>query len=140
MVPTGVETTAPLVARLLFGGVVACSAIANPHDWLEVVGPGDTWIPLDPSLPCIARMLGLDWQPWVDAYCGGCDAGRILIARHRVGDDPWWLDETVVAAHGAFVHPTPGELFVRQDGTWRSAWACQDWSCGWCHDQFEAIT
>lgn len=107
----------------LCAGVVASTAVANPHFWLKV----DTqagWVPVDPSLPAIARMLGLEWRGFVDAYVGGCDARRITIAE---------IDQPVPSVPGgASIGSRLGEVIATVDGQRQNAWACLDWVCGEC--------
>ena len=44
----------------LKAGMVADSRIANPHFWLEAQTTSGQWAPLDPTLPAIVRMVGVD--------------------------------------------------------------------------------
>ena len=49
------------LAVTLIGGIIAHNSLANPHFWLEVetaAGP----MPVDITIPAIARMLGYDWS------------------------------------------------------------------------------
>ncbi len=109
-------------------GVVAHTALANPHFWLEVETAGGGWAAVDPTLPAIARAFASlhdsDWRLWVRAYTGGCDARRITLLR---GDSP----VTGIPA-GATVGSLIGEAVV--DG--RNAWPCIDWVCGECRWEF----
>ncbi|MBA2480428.1 MAG: hypothetical protein H0V44_07180 [Planctomycetes bacterium] len=113
----------------LCSGVIANSVIANPHFWLKV----DTtvgWVPVDPSLPAIARMLGADWRAVVAAYVGGCDARRITLAEgdHHLPSLPG----------GPSIGSTIGEIFALDGaGNRRNAWPCLDWVCGDCSWIFE---
>ncbi len=104
-------------------GVIACSAISNPHFWLRV----DTsigWVVVDPSLPAIARMLKADWEGMVEAYVGGCDARRITIAE---------IDTPVPGIPGgASLGSRLGEVIATRDGRRANAWPCLDWVCGEC--------
>ncbi len=110
-------------------GVIANSAIANPHFWLKV----DTtvgWVPVDPSIPAIARMLGADWRAFVDAYVGACDARRITLSE---GD-------CVLPSlpGGPSIGSSIGEaIVVDANGIRRNAWSCIDWVCGDCSWIFE---
>ena len=111
----------------LCSGVVAHTALANPHFWLEVEVPGG-WAPVDPSLPAIARTFAAvhdgDWRAWTRAYTGGCDARRITLLR---GDSP-----VSGIPDGATVGSLIGEAVV--DG--QNAWPCIDWVCGECRWEF----
>jgi hypothetical protein len=115
----------------LMGGIVAYAPIANPHFWLEVeTGAGPT--PVDPSLPVIARLLGEDWRPWLDAYIGGVDARRILLAR---GPSP-----VAGIPGGSAFSLACGEAIVTDAvGRRRNAWRCIDWVCGECVAEFEPL-
>jgi len=107
----------------LCAGVVAHSAIANPHFWLKV----DTtsgWVPVDPSLPAIARMLGADWEAFVDAYVGGCDARRITVTESDL--------HIPSVPGGASLGSRLGEVIATSNGVRLNAWACLDWVCGEC--------
>ncbi|MFW5845922.1 MAG: transglutaminase domain-containing protein, partial [Planctomycetota bacterium] len=73
-------------ATRLCGGIISHTLIANPHFWLEVATDRG-WVPVDPSLPAIARMLRIPWRNWLMAYIGGSDSRRILISRGH-GDFP----------------------------------------------------
>lgn len=116
----------------LCGGIVCSDAIANPHYWIEVEAAGGRRVPLDPSLPAIARMLGADWRAWARAYTGGCDARRITLA---LGPNP--LAERL---ERAFVSLVPGEaVATRRVGSTSCAWPCIDWVCGWTGGTFEPV-
>jgi hypothetical protein len=109
-------------------GLVAHDALANPHFWLKV----DTtagWVPVDPSLPAIARMLGDDWKAYVDAYVGACDARRITISEG---------DRHIPAVPGGpSVGSTLGEAIAMDEaGSRQNAWPCLDWVCGECSWRF----
>ena len=115
----------------LHGGLVASSAIANPHAWLEVETV-QGWAPLDPALPAIVRMLGPRWGDWREharAWCGGCDARRVEVA----------LSPSAFAVPGgATLGGGGGEAAVRlDDGSWANAYPCIDWVCGDCEAGFE---
>jgi hypothetical protein len=105
----------------LVAGVIARSALAGPHFWIEAEDRAG-WVRLDPALPAIARTLApeRDWRAWVQAFCGGSDTRLVT---------------TVVGALGASAVPggataggAVGEAVV--DG--RNAWACLDLPCGVC--------
>ena len=107
------------------GGIVADSALANPHFWIEAetsVG----WQPLDPSLPAIARMLGADWRAFARAYTGGLDAARVAFAA---------LGPLGLPA-GPTVASLIGEAMVEIAGVEHDAWACLDWVGGDCEAEF----
>ncbi len=101
----------------LVSGVVAHRGLANVHFWVEAEDGPAGWIPLDPTLPAVARMLGGDWRSTVPLAVGRHDGRRIRLASTPgpVGDDLGgicgWLD-----AEGA------------------NAIFCTDWAigeCGW---------
>jgi hypothetical protein len=107
----------------LCAGLVANSAIANPHFWLKV----DTmngWTVVDPSLPAIARMLGQNWQAFVEAYVGGCDARRITLTESEL--------QIPSVPGGASLGSRLGEVIANVQGRRFNAWACLDWVCGEC--------
>jgi transglutaminase-like putative cysteine protease len=106
------------VSRLV-AGLIAADDLANPHYWLEVEVADGRWVPIDPSLAAIARMLGEDWQTWIDPWLGGCDARRITLA---LGPDR--------AGAAMFCSPAPGRAIIQGPATSADAWACQDWVCG----------
>ncbi|MFW5858565.1 MAG: hypothetical protein ACOCYP_00940 [Planctomycetota bacterium] len=107
----------------LLAGVIARDDLINPHYWIEVADT-DGWIPFDPTLPAIARMLGEDPQAWIAAYAGGCDAGRVAVA--------------CGAACAVYPHRAPGRLSLSGPGigTGVDGWACIDWVCGSCTGSF----
>ncbi len=104
-------------------GVIASSALSNPHFWLRV----DTtrgWVTVDPTLPAIARMLEADWRSLVEAYVGGCDARRIIIAE---------VDTPLPGVPGGpSLGSRVGEAVVVHQGGRLNAWPCLDWVCGEC--------
>jgi hypothetical protein len=111
----------------LVGGIIAHNSLANPHFWVEVAtdcGP----MPVDVTLPAIARMLGWQWQEWLDAYVGGCDARRITLGK----------GEHAIAGFGrSDIGLTTGELLVTdQQGVAFDAWPCIDWVGGECQGIF----
>ncbi|MBA3683645.1 MAG: hypothetical protein H0W72_00130 [Planctomycetes bacterium] len=112
-------------ARLV-AGVIAHDAFANPHFWLEVettVGP----VPVDPSLPAIARMLGADWREVASLYTGGCDNRRVALASQPVAHVPG----------GPTIGSLIGEAVIEDLGGDRwNAWSCLDWVCGDCEQAF----
>jgi len=99
----------------LVSGVVAHRGLANLHFWVEADDGPAGWIPLDPTIPAVARMLGRDWRRTVSLAVGRHDARRIRLACSEgpIGDDlagiTGWLD-----AGGA------------------SALYCTDWATGEC--------
>jgi hypothetical protein len=114
----------------LRGGLVASSAIANPHAWIEAETT-QGWVPLDPALPAIVRMLGPGWGDWREyarAWCGGADARRVEIAITGCAID---------VPGGPTLGGGGGEAAVRrQDGSWANAYPCIDWVCGDCEAGF----
>lgn len=113
----------------LCSGVIAHTALANPHFWLEVETAAGVWITVDPSLPALAKRFAAlhrtDWRTWARAYTGGCDARRITLCR---GEAP--LRDI---PGGSTIGSTIGEAVV--DG--ENAWSCIDWVCGECRWEFE---
>lgn len=115
----------------LVGGVVARSAVANLHCWVEAEGPGGAWIALDPTLPAVARVLGppgTDWRAWARFATGGVDTRRIRLG---AGD----LAPAGVAG-GASFGGVIGEASALVEGVWRNAWSCLDLACGDCRWAF----
>jgi hypothetical protein len=105
----------------LCAGLTARSAVANAHYWLLVEQAGGGWVPVDPSIPAIARMLGDDWQQWIDAYAGSLDAWRVTLA----------CAELTPAGAEQFVSVVPGQASAAMaGGEMCDAWACIDWVCG----------
>jgi hypothetical protein len=113
----------------LCSGVIAHTALANPHFWLEVETTAGLWIPVDPSIPAIAKRFSAlhrgDWRTWARAYTGGIDARRITLCR---GETP--LRDI---PGGPTVGSTIGEAVVDDV----NAWSCIDWVCGECRWEFE---
>lgn len=113
----------------LCSGVIAHTALANPHFWLEVEAAGGVWIPVDPTLPALAKRFAAihhgDWRQWARAYTGGCDARRVTLCR---GEAP--LRDI---PGGATIGSTIGEAVVDDV----NAWSCIDWVCGECRWEFE---
>ena len=113
----------------LCSGVIAHTALANPHFWLEVEAAGGVWIPVDPTLPALAKRFAAihhgDWRQWARAYTGGCDARRVTLCRGEASlrDIPG----------GATIGSTIGEAVVDDV----NAWSCIDWVCGECRWEFE---
>jgi len=107
----------------LLGGVVATDALANPHFWIEVETVAG-WLPVDPCLGAVARMLGMDWRPWTAAWIGGCDARRITTVRgiHPVANLPG----------GPSCGSVAGEATAVVDGESVNCWPCIDWTVGEC--------
>ncbi len=113
----------------LVAGLVANTAIANPHFWVEAECAGGRWAPLDPSLPAIVRMVGGDWRAAARAWTGALDARRVTLG--VVGSGLSGIPG------GSSVGSAIGEaLVVGADGTARSAWSCLDWVCGDCEAEF----
>jgi hypothetical protein len=117
----------------LRAGLVAHSAIANPHVWIEAETTKG-WAPLDPTIPAIVRMLGPEYGDWRDVarqYTGRCDARRVQIAS---GGD------AAEIPGGPTLDAVGGEIAVRRsDGSWANAFPCQDWVCGECEAVFETV-
>ncbi|MBA3939006.1 MAG: hypothetical protein H0X38_16290, partial [Planctomycetes bacterium] len=68
----------------LCSGLIAATHLANPHFWIEAEpAQGGEWIPLDPTLPALVRMMGGEWRALAARYAGSCDARRVCL---RVGD------------------------------------------------------
>ncbi len=115
----------------LHGGLVACSAIANPHAWIEAETTAG-WAPLDPTLPAIVRLLGPAWGDWREharAWCGGSDARRVELDLAGPG---------IEVPGGTTLGGGGGEAAVLQDGGgWANALPCIDWVCGDCEAGFE---
>ena len=115
----------------IVGGIIANDALANPHFWVEV-GTTHGPVAVDPSIPAIAKMLGEDWRPWLNAYVGGVDARRITLAR---GMAP--LPDVYPHTFNWSI----GELMAADSqGNWRNAWPCIDWVCGECQGIFSLVT
>lgn len=111
----------------LRAGVVAHPQVANPHLWIEAEAPGGGWIPLDPSLPAIARIIGSeDWRSWARAWTGGCDARRVTVGV--------WDPQDPVAGlpAGTPLGGALGMLEVEDSAGRHEAWSCLDWVCGEC--------
>lgn len=109
-------------------GIIARNAVANPHFWVEADSTLG-WIPLDPSVPAIARMLGREWRAYAEAFTGGIDEARIQL----VGDEAAAKD----APGGATVDSAIGEVAVIGAGGQKAnAWTCIDWVCGDCQAEF----
>lgn len=101
----------------LISGVVAHRGLANAHFWVEVDDGTAGWIPLDPTIPAVARMLGGDWRATVPLAVGRHDARRIR-----------------VAAVGGPVGDDLGGIGGRLDAGGDEALYCTDWAvgeCGW---------
>ncbi|MEK7414949.1 MAG: transglutaminase domain-containing protein [Planctomycetota bacterium] len=103
----------------LVSGVVAHRQLANPHCWVEVDDGSAGWIPLDPTIPAIARMLGADWRAVIPLAVGRHDARRI-----RVGDSAHSPPASTALDLGGAM----GAVEADGDG----ALACTDWAIGEC--------
>lgn len=113
----------------LVAGLVANTAIANPHFWIEAECSGGRWAPLDPSLPAIVRMVGGDWRAAAHAWTGALDARRITLGVVGAGLPSIPGGSSVGSAIGEAVA-------VGSDGVASSAWSCLDWVCGDCEAEF----
>jgi hypothetical protein len=117
---TGAELTRRCRAWRLVCGVVAHRALANVHFWIEMDDGPAGWIPLDPTIPAVARMLGPDWQTAVSPAVGRHDARRI-----RVGS----------AGQDAGFGPCVGVV----ESAGEDASFCTDWAIGECSWSVAAI-
>lgn len=104
----------------LVSGVVAHRGLANVHFWVEFDDGPAGWIPLDPTIPAVARMLGGDWRAAVPWAVGRHDGRRIRVsdAEGELGGIPG----------GAQLWSCGGELDAEGDG----ALYCTDWAVGEC--------
>lgn len=112
-------------------GVVARSAVANVHCWIEAEGADGAWITLDPTLPAVARTLGppgTDWRAWARFATGGIDTRRIRLGAGDVAP--------AGIPGGASFGGVVGEATAQVGGVWRNAWACIDLACGDCRWAF----
>jgi Transglutaminase-like superfamily len=112
----------------IMSGIVAHSAIANPHFWVECATTNGQWIPLDPSLPAIVRMMNGDWQTSVTAWTGNLDARRVTLGVVGAG--------AADIIGGASIGSRIGELFSPT----YNAWSCLDWVCGDCETEFTQLS
>jgi hypothetical protein len=99
----------------LVSGVVAHRGLANAHFWVEAADVGGVWVPIDPTIPAVARMLGADWRGTVPLAIGRCDARRVRIAHH---EGP--------------VKSDLGGIVGRLDAAGDQALYCTDWAVGEC--------
>lgn len=109
------------VARLgrrwrLVSGVVAHRALANVHFWVEAEDVGGAWVPLDPTIPAVARMLGADWRALVPLAVGRHDGRRIRVAHHE----------------GLMKNTLGGIAGLVDAGGGDEALFCTDWALGEC--------
>jgi hypothetical protein len=100
-------------------GVVAHRMLANPHAWIEIEDRAG-WVPLDPTLPAVARMLGADWRTLVPLAVGRHDGRRLRIGTSQ--------EPLPGIPGGASWGSAAGEVLA--DG--RNAAACADWALGEC--------
>lgn len=96
-------------------GVVAHRVLANPHFWVEYED-ADGWVPLDPTIPAVARMLGADWRATVPLAVGRHDGRRI-----RLGTAP-----------GGGDHAALSRCLGAIDAGGDDALYCSDWAVGEC--------
>jgi hypothetical protein len=113
-------------ARLV-GGIVPRDDLVNPHFWVEVQ-LGESWLPIDPTLPAIARMLGEDWRAWVHAWTGACDGRRI-----RLWTGPSSLTDLRCPGESAAC----GEITGCVGGQPIDGWHCLDVVCGETSGSFD---
>lgn len=99
----------------LVSGVAAHRALANVHFWVEAEGCGGEWIPLDPTIPAVARMLGPGWRPLAALAVGRHDGRRIRLA----------------SCEGP-VKADLGGIAGRLDAAGDEALYCTDWAVGEC--------
>ena len=99
----------------LVSGVVAHRGLANIHFWIEADDGPAGWIPLDPTVPAVARMLGGDWRATVPLAVGRHDGRRIRLASAMAPDD----DEL-------------GGIGGHLDAEGHNALYCTDWAVGEC--------
>jgi len=114
----------------IVAGVIARSAIAGPHLWLETEGAGGQ-VRLDPSLPAIIRALAPheDWRSWT--HLGGTDTRCVITV---VGDLGVAGIPGGMTAGGAV-----GEAVATIAGRQVNAWACLDAPCGVTRWQFTTV-
>ena len=105
-------------------GVVAHRALANVHFWVELDDGPAGWIPLDPTIPAIARMLGPDWRSAIAPAVGRHDGRRI-----RVGSAPG------AACQDGLLGGCAGTVEAAGD----DASACTDWAIGECSWSIAAL-
>lgn len=112
----------------LMSGIIAHSAIANPHYWIECQGDSGQWIPCDPTIPAIFKMLGRDWRSALSRSVGIQDCGRITISAGMTG--------LPGIPGGASCRSTGGEAQATVKGIDYNATACIDWACAECTASF----
>lgn len=114
----------------IVAGVIARSAIAGQHLWLETEGT-DSQVRLDPSLPAIVRALAPleDWRSWI--VHGGTDTRCVTTV---VGDLGVAGIPGGMTAGGAV-----GEAVATIAGRPLNAWACLDAPCGVTRWQFTTV-
>ncbi len=120
---TCIDAVVALARRLADGGrpwryvagITTSDTFANTHWWIE-----SDDVVLDPTIPAIARMAGMDWESLVAAACAGRDSRRIAFAP----PDPRIAGMTLGGHAGAVI-------INGADG-----FACTDWACGQCGWRF----
>lgn len=112
----------------LMGGLVAHAAIANPHFWIECLGEAGVWIPVDPTIPAVWRMLGRDWRTIVPRVVGWRDSCRITLSCGDAGIPG--------IPGGASWRSLGGEALAVVAGVERNAYPCIDWVCADCEAAF----
>lgn len=105
-------------------GVVAHRVLANVHFWVEMDDGPAGWIPLDPTIPAVARMLGPDWRSALAPAIGRHDARRI-----RVGSAPG------ATCRDGGLGGCAGVITAAGD----DASFCTDWAIGECSWSVAAI-
>ena len=112
----------------LMGGLVVRTAIANPHFWVECLSQDNLWIPCDPTVPAVLRMLGRDWRAAVAQAVGIQDTCRLTLVSGGEG--------LTGLPGGASSRSTGGEAVVTLAGHTYNAFPCIDWACADCTASF----
>ena len=107
----------------LHAGVTASTAFANPHFWLSCETIGGAWCQLDPTLPAIARMAGMDWPALLGAAAGGSDNRRVRLRHDDAPDEAVGIERLIGLLRHEDAHAT----------------ACLDWVCGVCRWRFHEL-
>lgn len=112
----------------LMGGIVAHTAIANPHFWVECFGEAGLWIPVDPTIPAVWRMLGRDWRAIIPRVVGVRDSSRIILICGGEG--------IAGIPGGPTCRSIVGEALATVAGVVHNAIPCLDWACADCQAEF----